>query len=255
MTSTILHKQSFKKIKCYIACILSSAAVYAEDSLIFDKKRFPRNPIQGTFVVTETIPDLSTISASKYHSNVFMPHQIVEFEYDGEVGSDWEGYFEYNMTIFPPYDKRMCNQDHWLHYCNEIPESKGMPKEPITQTLILSASLIENQKDINELKEIIPYGLKLGDYIYGGNTSDGGVVYDSLYFKDWNTLISLINYYDENSSLNGLRKSRVKSAIQILKRENKYIKIPHNKMVKSIKKNCAKNPKNNGKNEEIKEIS
>ncbi|WP_234640435.1 hypothetical protein [Delftia tsuruhatensis] len=223
---------TLKKITFYVACTLLLSHVHAGDDLMFDKNRFPHTPMHGTFIVVQTIPDLSNIPASRYYSSVFMPQQRVKFEYDGEVGSDWDGYFEYKMTVFPPYDKRMCSQDDWRHYCNDFSGVLGMPARPITQTIILSASRIKNQKDINESEELIPYGLKLNDYIYGGNTSDGGVVYDSFYFNNWNTLISTTTYSDANLRSKAFSKAKVHTAIQILKRVDENARIAYRPMVR-----------------------
>lgn len=225
-------KIQFKFKTCRTILITLTPIAYAEDDLMFNRKQFLHTPMHGIFIVANTVPDLTKIPASRYDSSVFMPQQRVKFEYDGEVGSDWEGYFEYNMTIFPPYDKRMCSQDHWLHYCNDLSGTPGIPARPITKTVILSASRIRNQKDIDESKELIPYGLKLKDFIYGGNTSDGGVVYESLYFKDWNTLISTTAYFDTDVRSKEFSKTKVHTAIQILKRVDENARIAYRPMVR-----------------------
>lgn len=224
-------KHSCNNILTFSLLFLSTQICSAD--LMFNNNIFPHPPIQGTFIVEKTIPDLSSIPSSQYDSSLFMPGQRIEFSYDGEVGSDWQGYYEYSMTVYPPYDQRMCEQDHWQHYCEYSNKKKQMPARPITQDLVLSSTRIKNKKDLESSKEFLPYGLKISDFIYSGNTSDSGIGYSAFYFTDWNTLISTTYYYSISRKIpDNVETKKLNIALQILKRVDENARAPYRPMVR-----------------------
>ncbi|WP_234640436.1 hypothetical protein [Delftia tsuruhatensis] len=199
---------------------------------MFDKNTFPHTPMHGTFVVIETIPDIRAIPSNQYYPSLFMPEQRVKFEYDGEVGSDWEDYFEYKMTVYPPYDPRMCSQSHWLHYCNEIHGTKEIPAIPVTQDLIMTTEIAKDEVYLSLREYFVKHGLKRKDFVYEGNISDGGASY-IFYFKNWNTLISRTAYSEADiSSKTRNKSSKAHGVIQILKRIDENARIPYRPMTK-----------------------
>lgn len=182
---------------------------------VFAAEQLPARPLVGTFQLYSSTPSLSGVNPRDMRSEIFQTRQQVRFEYVGEYGSDWPEREVYRISMLPPFVKNICLQRNWSFACASH-DGRRLAKPPvhaISHDGYLDIFCLKTNEDIDLYKQFVPYGLKLGDFIYVMTYTDSRAAY-VFYLEDRNTIVS-------QSAYNTQSKNDIVFVDQVLKRVKK----------------------------------
>lgn len=122
----------------------------------------------------------------------------------------------YSVELLPPFQHSFCLRPEWHRSCptcdgGRAPNENDRPSTvALKYRAYLDTEQLKTAADLALLRCLEPYGLKLGSFVYALTYADSRASY-TLYFKDWDTLISHTAYDTEEDG-------RVVLVDQVLKR-------------------------------------